>query len=232
MSDGQERGGIGRTLLTVLWAFVPALTLGVATPVVMIHAAARMRDWRQSTAAVFYLLITVMLLTLDRDISTASLYLYNSGLIINIVGGTGHAFAIRQKVWDRSLPEEIGAQSRTLQMKQEEALAAYVDERTARQNARAIIEDDPRQAVQLAIGRPDIEHPYPDGGLIDVNNVPQHIIASALKLTETEAESVVGTRAQVGGFASVADLSVTMDFPARYLDTVAHRLVFLPLHHL
>ncbi|MFC8086397.1 hypothetical protein [Streptomyces sp. NPDC057340] len=219
------REHLARTLLTSLWALIPVLTLGLGTLPLMIHATVRTRSRAQALATVPYGVSAALFVTFDPDASAAYETVFGAAMFFSILVGTGHAFAIRSRVW-RS-PDT--ALVRPLQDRQRVLLAAHRDERAARETARAIVDTDPRQALELRIGRVDLaDRPFPDGGLVDVNNVPADVLARRLSLSGERAAQVVRTRAATGGFASVDDLSVTMDLPPRHLDAVADRLVFLP----
>lgn len=188
----------------------------------MIHAAAKKRSKSLGLASVFYAAASVLLVVTGLDESTDGVDPINSiCLLINALIGTAHAVKIRRWVWD--LPPG------TLNERQQAVLAQRNDEREARRGALAIVYEDPRLALQLQIGRIDLDQrAFPDGGLIDINNIPENAIARVLGLPDAVAAKIAQARAVNGGFVSAADLSVTMDLPPRQLDAVAERLIFLP----
>lgn len=217
-----------RVFITSLWALIPVATLGFGTLPLMVHAAVRMKSRLQTLAVLPYVVATTLVFAFDPDTSSTADTVFGTGLLINIIGGVSHAFAIRSRMWIE-YDEGDGALVSALRDKQRAVLTAHRDEQAAREAARAIAASDPRQAVELRIGRADLPgREFPDGGLVDVNNVPGHVLAQALTLSDAVAAEVVRTRTAVGGFASVAELSVTTDLPPRHLDPVADRLVFLP----
>ncbi|MEU5837378.1 hypothetical protein ABZ820_27410 [Streptomyces diacarni] len=222
-----RRAHLLRAVLTTLWALLPVFTLGFAAAPLMIHAAARMQRWWQTVATAPYLAATALVFTFDPDVSATSEALFGAGMFVNFVVGTGHAFAIRGAVWK---PDGTDYHTfRPLLEKQREVLAAQRDARAAREAARALAASDPRQALELQIGRVDLgDRAFPDGGLVDVNNVPQAALAKVLRIPAPRAAQVARARAQIGGFSSVVELSVTTDLPPRHLDAVADRLIFLP----
>ncbi|MEU7211954.1 hypothetical protein AB0B06_26465 [Streptomyces sp. NPDC044989] len=220
-----RREHLARTLLTSLWALIPVLTLGVGTLPLMIHATVRTKSGAQALATVPYGVATALFLVFDPDVSATNETVFGVAMFFNILVGTGHAFGIRSRVWKSPDAELI----RPLQHRQRALLAAHRDEQAARHTARGIAATDPRRALELRIGRADLpDRAFPDGGLVDVNNVPADVLARHLTLSDERAAQIVRTRAVVGGFASADDLSVTMDLPPRHLDAVADRLVFLP----
>ncbi|XKK61118.1 helix-hairpin-helix domain-containing protein [Streptomyces sp. ARC32] len=191
----------------------------------MIHATVRTKSRTQALATVPYGVAGALFLTFDPDVSATNEAVFSVAMFFNILVGTGHAFGIRSRVW-KNPDAEL---TRPLRNRQRALLAAHRDERAARETARGITTTDPRQALELRIGRVDLaDRPFPDGGLVDVNNVPADELARHLTLSGERAAQVVRMRSAVGGFASVDDLSVTMELPPRHLDAVADRLVFLP----
>ena len=224
MGKGKD---VARTVGSVLWALIPVLTLGFGTLPVMIHAAARLRKTAQTLLTLPYLGSTALIFLFDPDVSSSQEALFATGLLFNIVVGSGHTFAVRNRMWDPDrgrTPRE-----RRLQERQRAVLEAWEDARAARETARALAASDPAQARELQIGRPDIPgREFPDGGLVDVNGVPGALLARTLGVPASRVDEIVRTRAEVGGFASVEDLSVTLELPPRQLDLVADKLVFLP----
>lgn len=103
------------------------------------------------------------------------------------------------------------------------------DQRKRRDRARALIAKDPRLAVEAGIGRPDLQEPHDDGGLVDANRVPAGTLATLPGITASLADRIVETRQQVGGYASLDDLIATLDLNPRDLDDASERLVFIPL---
>ncbi|WP_217169007.1 helix-hairpin-helix domain-containing protein [Streptomyces sp. AC512_CC834] len=220
-----RREHLARTLLTSLWALIPVLTLGLGTLPLMIHATVRTKSRAQALATVPYGVAAALFVTCDPDVSATNEAVFGAAMFFNILVGTGHAFGIRSRVW-KSPDADL---MRPLQNRQRALLAAHRDERAARETARDITATDPRRALELRIGRVDLaDRAFPDGGLVDVNNVPADVLARHLTLSDERAAEAVRMRPVVGGFESVDDLSVTMDLPPRHLDAVADRLVFLP----
>lgn len=226
-----ESGRHTRTISTagtVAWALVPAVTLGFGTAPVMIHAATRTLSRLQALAAAVYVATTCVLLAVDPDDSVSEERIFGLCMIVNLFLGTVHAFAIRPWVWG----DRTGRSRRrqTLRERQRAALSSHKDRLSARRTALDIVASDPLEALELRIGRPDLGvRAFPDGGLVDVNNVPASTLARTTGLSKSTAEEIVRTRGAVGGFSSAADLSVTMDLPPEQLDAVSERLVFLPL---
>lgn len=213
-----------RVVASFVWALVPAVTLGLATPVAFVYAATKKRSVPLAVAtAVYTALLFVVLIISDPDN-----LLYSIAMIINIVVGTLHAFVVRAWVFD--LDEVSPSRARTLVDQQKNVLASLTESDDARRKAQQIADTDPRLALRLGIGRVDLhDRDFPDGGLVDANNVPAHALAKNLDWTLDLSENIVKERKHRGEFMSAADLSVRLDLPPDFLDHVEDRLVFLPI---
>ena len=208
-----------------LWAGSPLVTFGFATAPAMIYAAVHTRSKVQGLLAAVYAAITALAMVLagEPDESTAD-DLFEACLTVIWLVGTGHAFAIRNWVFGQPV-----SRRRTLQERQTAALEAQREQEAVRERAKRIASDDPQLAAELEIGRVDRpSRKFPDGGLVDVNNVAAAALAKATGLPRETVDRIVELRAQVGGFDSTADLVVTLDLPPTMLDAVDDRLVFLP----
>ena len=75
-----------------------------------------------------------------------------------------------------------------------------------RAQARQIADRDPAMARQLGIGRPDLRRAYDDGGLLDLNEVSEDILATLEGITPQVAQAIVWSRHTWGKFGSVSDL--------------------------
>ncbi|MDT0464861.1 helix-hairpin-helix domain-containing protein [Streptomyces gibsoniae] len=58
------------------------------------------------------------------------------------------------------------------------------------------------------MGRPDLSRQYEDGGLIDLNSAPAHVIAKACSIEPSSAERIVATRQELGSFSSLDEVFV------------------------
>src|SRR5262249_36495576 len=72
-----------------------------------------------------------------------------------------------------------------------------------REHARQILATRPDIARDLMIGRPHLAGAFDDGGLIDVNAVPERILASRLGLSPLHAHHIVMDRKVRGPFETV-----------------------------
>ncbi|MDP9408136.1 MAG: helix-hairpin-helix domain-containing protein, partial [Actinomycetota bacterium] len=91
--------------------------------------------------------------------------------------------------------------------------------------ARELAERDPALARDLRIGRPDLPHPYDDGGLVDVNSAPAAVLITELGLSDSEAAKVVRVREHLGAFRTCDDLVMLAGLGQLQVDRLADRLV-------
>jgi hypothetical protein len=81
-----------------------------------------------------------------------------------------------------------------------------LEQRIRREQALTLLDHYPLIARELRIGRPDLSRVFNDGGLVDINAVPEHILAALPGVTVPRAQQIVARRRSVGGFASVEEL--------------------------
>jgi SARP family transcriptional regulator, regulator of embCAB operon len=94
-----------------------------------------------------------------------------------------------------------------------------------REQARALLDHHPEVARELHIGRPDLSTCFDDGGLIDVNAVPAHILAALPGITAQQVARIVADRQAHGGFVTVDDLVTRGLLPAPLVQTLRDVLI-------
>ncbi|MEU2612865.1 helix-hairpin-helix domain-containing protein, partial [Micromonospora sp. NPDC007271] len=94
--------------------------------------------------------------------------------------------------------------------------------------ARQLLYHYPAARRELRIGRPDLPRAYDDGGLIDINAVPEQVISGLPGLSQEQARRVVTDRWLRGPFGSVEELSVRCLLPPSSAEVLRDLLVFLP----
>jgi DNA uptake protein ComE-like DNA-binding protein len=209
--DRRVRNGAG-----IVWALLPFLTLGFATPVVFGYAAFRRRTapyW--ITASLYLVSFGVEYVSVDAAEGTAGDAVFGAVFLLNWLVATAHAFIIRPRVFRPESRFQTAVD-----------LAEY--RRELRQQAREAMAADPAMAWELHIGRPDLPRKYDDGGLIDVNHVPPQVLASLPGMTPYLANRVAQVREQLGGFTSVEEMSVLAQLPPALAPQIGEYAVFLP----
>ncbi|MEC3893712.1 hypothetical protein [Nocardiopsis alba] len=94
-----------------------------------------------------------------------------------------------------------------------------------RAEARRLLEEDPRAARELGVGRPDLDTGYDDGGLVDLNRAPVEAIADLPGLTHEQALALDRARA-AAPFLSLHDALIRADLPPHLEDEIHDHVVF------
>lgn len=203
-----------RAIVSYVWALSPLYTFGVATPATMLIAAARLRTSLLMWLAVpVYIALTVLWLGTEPEPGTALEGASTAAFMLSIVLGTGHALVIRRKVFPDNALEGAKAEVRRRQ------------EQRAR--ARDLARRHPETAVEMHIGRPDLERVYDDGGLVDLNHAPVSALTLIPGLTPEMAEGIVRVRADVGGFVSPEEVAAMAGLPPSLTPRIAEYGIFL-----
>ncbi|MCI4062846.1 helix-hairpin-helix domain-containing protein [Micromonospora sp. R77] len=102
------------------------------------------------------------------------------------------------------------------------------ERRVRREQARYLLHHYPAARYDLGIGRPDLPGVFDDGGLVDVNGVPDPVLATLPGLTPDQYQRVVADRWLHGPYASMEDLAGRCLLPAALTDSLRDLLLFLP----
>jgi hypothetical protein len=206
----RTRRGLG----TILWALIPALSLGLLAPAPFAHAAIRLHELRMWMVTAVYamgsLLVIVGAFVPEGGWSDA---VFGTLTLVVPTAGTVHAFLLRRRVF---APPPM-----------QPAMAAALTARQRREEARAIAARDAALARELRIGRPDLTRQFDDGGLVDVNHVPVRVLVDRLALSPAQAAQVVEARERLGGFAGPEELIAFTDLSPEAVDDLRAHLVFL-----
>ncbi len=184
-----------------VWAAAPLVTLGFATWAVFLYAAIRRRSAWLGVAAAGYAAVLAVFVIADNPASRGpeAKGIGTVAWLVGMIGGFAHALAIRSQVFsDGEPPADEALQHAEEQAEQRHKLRAEARELAAR---------DPARARELHIGRPDLWRDFDDGGLVDVNHAPSHILATLPGMTAELADKAVQLREQRGSFVSADDLS-------------------------
>ena len=213
------------------WAWSPTYTLGLFAFIPALHAAIKLqrRDlWQWAAGLIAGDLVVWGLLSGGpsnpdapqmpfRDMATLV------ALVLAVLGTT-HALRVRDEVFGTSASQDaqIGIPAVL-----DPAIADSLAARARRVESAALSLEDPGLARDLRIGRPDLARQYDDGGLVDVNHVPEEFLVSHLGLSPDQARTVVEVRERLGGFQSVTELCGLAELPPQSLEAIRDRIVTL-----
>jgi hypothetical protein len=217
-----------------VWALVPLISFGLATPAVFVYAAVRLKSLAQWLAVALYTVVLVLLFAVpdynapdNAPISTGEGLAFTAWFLVNVLGGTAHAFAIRRRLFDGPSGGVVAPGAPAgLAFDNAVAMAAQRDQ--LREKARAFALQNPLMAQELRIGRPDLPRVQDDGGLIDINHAPPPVLATLPGITPDLVARIVEAREQVGTFVSAEELSATAGLPPRLTPALAEYGIYLP----
>ena len=200
-----------RRFLSYVWSFLPLFSIGMLSPIPILYAAFKLRSWAHGVAGALYLAALVTVFAAD---SSAELPDWAGGIILGLmIVPTAHALAVRRRVFE---PRRL-----------DPVIAAALNARQRREEARELAARDPNLAREVRIGRPDLPRQFDDGGLVDVNHVPGGILVQQLGLSEADASRILEARDRLGGFSSPEEVIAFTDLSPALVDGIRDRLVFL-----
>lgn len=222
-----------------LWAVLPFISFGLAGPVPFGYAAIRRRSAWLAAATAGYLGLEVAAFIVvgpGRIGALRNAVIVTAWLACWLVA-TGHAFAIRRRVFDRPVDLDTDAPSDGHGVVPVAEAAARLNARAVdrvalrkqlRRQAKALAGRDPAAAAELGIGRPDRPTDYDDGGLIDLNHAPAAAIATIPGVDDAAAAAIVEARNSRGAFTCAAEVDVYASLSPALTATLDEYGVFLP----
>lgn len=210
---------------TYLWALLPLFTCGFGAPIGFATALARRRE----TWTLVALVVHSALLVAGCGIITAfgefpplwADVLFAVTLLVPSIVGTAHLLLIRSTVWAPSSgPQVLVARLSS---------AEVVDRaRKLREQARRTAEADPMLAKRLGIGRPDLPRQFDDGGLVDLNHAPLHVLNSLPGVTERSARQIQDWVERSGPFGSLGEVMLVIEISPTFEHHLREYCVFIP----
>jgi DNA uptake protein ComE-like DNA-binding protein len=206
----------GETLNSA-WAVLPVASLGLLSWGPFLYIAVKTGSARYRLISATYLavaMVAAVLLALQPSGDGGMTVL--AGMLLILLGGGGavHVLASRRDYARAMLaaedPRRLSAERRA-------------DERA---RALAIVARSPRRALELGVGRPDVEEAF-DGGLVDVNHASATAIASLPGIDAALAAQIVDLRGATG-FISLHDLDLVLDLDEATLQQLRELVVFIP----
>jgi hypothetical protein len=99
--------------------------------------------------------------------------------------------------------------------------------RRQRSQTRQMIERNRAMAVSMRVGRPDLQREYADGGLLDLNALPEPALVEHGHLRPDEAAGIVAARARLGSFSSIEEVFAHAELSESAVATLKERAIFL-----
>jgi DNA-binding SARP family transcriptional activator len=186
------RSWLGRSILVAL----PIVTFGLAGWAIIAYYAARRRSRWLATAAAGYFACSVLFVSLEGEEGSLEENIWGVSLLLASIGCAAHValLAFEPK---GAVPQGVPPGDATEDF----------ERRVRREQARRLLNDQPAIARDLRIGRPDLARAFDDGGLIDINGVPEHVLAGLPGISSQQASLIVADRRDRGTFASTDDLT-------------------------
>ncbi|MFC0007207.1 BTAD domain-containing putative transcriptional regulator [Micromonospora siamensis] len=200
-------------------------SVGFLTWAVVLAYALWRRSWRLALAGSGYLLLIVGLIvvaltspaTPESDPPDREVLFFVVVIGICWVVGTTHVVLLNPTL-TAMVGKLFGADQRR----------AADERRARREHARYLLHRYPTARTDLRIGRPDLPRTFDDGGLVDVNAVPDHVLAGLPGLTDGQRRLIVADRRQHGPYGSVEELGARCGLPANVTGRLRDVLIFLP----
>ena len=211
------------------WVWSPTYTLGLISFVPALHAALKLKRralWVWATGLIAGNVVSWSLMSVGPSTPDGNTALGDVGAVLSMalaVLGTIQAFRTRTDVFRPSQADARPLSSIAADPAVVNSLAA----RQRRAESVALIAGDLGLARDLRIGRPDLTRQYDDGGLVDVDHVPEAVLVSHLGFSRDEARSVITARDHLGGFTSADEICGFAAVPPQALDAVRDRIVTL-----
>ncbi|WP_051393727.1 ComEA family DNA-binding protein [Glycomyces arizonensis] len=210
---------------TILWAMLPILTCGIGVAIAFGVAVAKRRTPFTIASLVVYSALSLTWICLAGTFGAeaplwADVVVYAILPIVTLVA-TVHLFVIRPLVWaPRPVPTVLVARPNGPQV---------VDRaRQLRHQARGMVAADPMLARRLAIGRPDLPRQFDDGGLVDLNHAPVHVLTSLPGVTEASARQIRDRVERSGPFESLGEVLLVVEISPTFEHHLREYVVFIP----
>ncbi|GHJ51159.1 hypothetical protein Nm8I071_04660 [Nonomuraea sp. TT08I-71] len=215
--------GWARLAATVAGTATVLVSFGSLTWAVVLGYALWRRSWRLALAGIGYFLLVFSVFVLavsspeTEEISDGeALYLIVAMGACWLLG-TAHVVLLNPTLW-----AAVGGLFWTGRQRTDE------QRRLRREQARYLLHHYPAARVDLRIGRPDLLRTYDDGGLVDVNAVPEPVLGTLPGLTVDQRRQVAVDRWLRGPYGSLEELAGRCHLPPAATEALRDVLLFLP----
>ncbi|MFB4297659.1 BTAD domain-containing putative transcriptional regulator [Actinomadura sp. NTSP31] len=202
---------------------LPVVTLGVCTWAMIAYFAGRRRSVPLGAAAAGYLVLFTVFLAIvtseDADTVSALDGVAMGAWLVTVFGGAVHVAVLTA--------DPGPARPAAAPQPPAPAMVDHIERRTRREQARSLLLHHPAMARELGIGRPDLPRDFDDGGLVDLNAVPEHVLASLPGVDPYHAKLIVAAR-RSRRLTSPEDLIAQGVLPAPIVRALNEVLIALP----
>jgi DNA uptake protein ComE-like DNA-binding protein len=201
----------------VLWVVAALAPFGIGVPVLFATAAHRISKRAWYVAAAIWGVLSwggIAVAAASPDDSTGSTI---GGLMILLawIGGAVHAFTAR------------GEYNRRLRSPAKQAIEEARDAVETRREAQRLAASEPAVALQMGVGRPDVQGAR-HLGVVDLNRAGIEAIEALPGITHKLAREIVRARTEIDGFASLEDMGMTLHLDGDLVEDLRPYVVFLP----
>ncbi|MGR6322266.1 AfsR/SARP family transcriptional regulator [Micromonospora soli] len=210
---------------TVVGTAAALLSFGALTWAVVLGYALWRRSWRLAVAGFGYFLLVASLFVLavrsgpvDEDAPADGETLYFV-IVVGICWAVGSVHVLLLNPFLKSaLARAFGSGEQR----------AAEERRVRREQARHLLQHYPAARHELRIGRPDLLRTFDDGGLVDVNAVPDQVLAGLPGLTGEQRRQIAVDRWARGPYGSLEELGGRCRLPVAATEPLRDLLLFLP----
>ncbi|MEU7845252.1 BTAD domain-containing putative transcriptional regulator [Micromonospora sp. NPDC049114] len=209
--------------VTILGTVLVLLSFGCLTWLVILAYAGWRRSWRLAVAGVGYLALLVVEVTMldienpDAEVPGPEAVTFLGLALITWLAGAVHVVLLSRGLWEAITGRPDSARGR-----------ADEERRIRREHARYLLYHYPAARAELGLGRPDLPGTFDDGGLVDVNAVPEQVLTALPGLTSEQGRQIVVDRWLRGPYASMEELAARCLLPPSATEPLRDLLLFLP----
>ncbi|WP_433115670.1 BTAD domain-containing putative transcriptional regulator [Micromonospora sp. CA-246542] len=209
--------------VTILGTVLVLLSFGCLTWLVILAYAGWRRSWRLAVAGLGYLALLVVEVVMldvespDAEVPGPQAVTFLGLALITWLAGAVHVVLLSRGLWAAITGRPDSARGR-----------ADEERRIRREHSRYLLYHYPAARAELGLGRPDLPGTFDDGGLVDVNAVPEQVLTTLPGLTSEQGRQIVVDRWLRGPYASMEEFASRCLLPPSATEPLRDLLLFLP----
>lgn len=209
--------------VTILGTVLVLLSFGCLTWLVILAYAGWRRSWRLAVAGLVYLALVVVEVVMldvespDAEVPGPQAVTFLGLALITWLAGAAHVVLLSRGLWAAITGRPDSVRGR-----------ADEERRIRREHARYLLYHYPAARAELGLGRPDLPGTFDDGGLVDVNAVPEQVLTALPGLTAEQGRQIVVDRWLRGPYASMEEFASRCLLPPSATEPLRDLLLFLP----